>query len=234
MTDQAVSRINKILSTFENSRYLEVGVFKGGTFFGVEAARKVAVDPKFQFPIPQNRNESRFHEVYSDVFFESLDSETRFDVIFLDGLHTFEQTFRDFCNSLRHIQSGSVIILDDTVPNDPYSAHRDQIQAVKAREESGNRSRSWHGDTFKVVLAIHDYFPWLSYATVMDDGNPQTVVWIEPRKSSPAFDRVEQIGHADFFTFRENFSLFNPVSKEELEIILSRHLGSKVKSPELT
>lgn len=226
MTDQAVRRINKILSNFDAPHYLEIGVFKGKTFFEVNAARKVAVDPKFEFSIPQDRNESRFHEVYSDIFFESLHNKTRFDVIFLDGLHTFEQTFRDFCNFINHIHSKSVIILDDTVPNDPYSAHRDQVQAVKAREESGNRSRSWHGDTFKVVLALHDYFPWLSYATVMDDGNPETVVWIEPRKSSPAFNRVEQIGHADFFTFRENFSLFNPVSNEELENILSYHFSS--------
>ena len=41
--------VNRLLSLYEEPRYLEIGVCKGLTFDRVKAPVKVAVDPVFQF-----------------------------------------------------------------------------------------------------------------------------------------------------------------------------------------
>jgi hypothetical protein len=52
----------------------------------------------------------------SDEFFATLRPSKRYDVAFIDGLHTFEQTYRDVINTFAHLRSG-VILIDDTVPS---------------------------------------------------------------------------------------------------------------------
>ncbi|NEP71306.1 MAG: class I SAM-dependent methyltransferase [Okeania sp. SIO2G4] len=50
-----------------------------------------------------------FLEVSSDEFFRSYAKEFEsFDLIYLDGLHTFEQTFRDFCAFLAVAHSKTI------------------------------------------------------------------------------------------------------------------------------
>ena len=46
----------------------------------------------------------------------SLFADHSLDLVYLDGLHTFEQTYRDLCNTLMHAHPATVILVDDTVP----------------------------------------------------------------------------------------------------------------------
>lgn len=64
----------------------------------------------------------------SDTYFSSLAPEVTFDIVFLDGLHTFEQTKADLFNALRHVPRG-VILIDDTVPEDETAALHDLDEA---------------------------------------------------------------------------------------------------------
>ena len=78
------------------------------TFNAIQASRKVAVDPRFRFKVAEARSgdapEAEFHEVPSDEYFGRIaDPDERFHVIFLDGLHTLEQTLRDFTNALEFL-----------------------------------------------------------------------------------------------------------------------------------
>lgn len=61
--------IQALLSLFERSSYLEVGVFRGETFHAVRASQKVAVDPKFEFPLSEREASARYFEEPSDNFF---------------------------------------------------------------------------------------------------------------------------------------------------------------------
>lgn len=231
MTEQTIRRLNWMLDHYNGARYLEVGVFKGVTFSRIQAERKVAVDPKFHFDVPPPSQHADHHETTSDVYFSNIAKDAVFDVVFLDGLHTYEQTFRDFCNTILHVHDKSIIVIDDTIPNDPYSALRDQKLAVESREQHGGKGRSWHGDTYKCVLAIHDFFPAFSYVTVMNDGNPQTVIWRESRNSSPTFGRAEHIGQMDYFDFRRRIALFNPVTNDQMKELVSSRVLSKLAGP---
>jgi len=45
----------------------------------------------------------------SDRFFEELPADKKFKFIFVDGDHSFEQAFRDFTNSYRHLLPGGMV-----------------------------------------------------------------------------------------------------------------------------
>jgi hypothetical protein len=209
-------RINYLATQLKATKYLEVGVAKGRTFFGVRIDRKVAVDPSFQFDVADYRSDSvRFFEVVSDRYFLEHAGAERFDIIFLDGLHTFEQTLRDFCNSLSFSHERTVWVIDDTLPIDVYSAIKEQRKALQARKDAGGQSLAWHGDVYKIVFALHDLFPCFSYCTLSTQGNPQTLIWKCPRRDfSPKYDSLEVVSRLSYFDLRENLSVLNLVSEE--------------------
>src|SRR4051812_7282923 len=103
-------RLNALAKIISASTYLEIGVAKGETFTRVDVPYKVGVDPKFRFNTSECSDENViFYEVTSDLFFSELASEHGpFDLIFLDGLHTFKQTFQDFCASIRYSHANTV------------------------------------------------------------------------------------------------------------------------------
>lgn len=172
--------INGLLALFKSPRYLEIGVSEGETFFAINADRKVAVDPHFLFSKANARRAhsgSQFHEVTSDIYFSKFASQNeRFDLIFLDGLHTFEQTLRDFTNSIRFLAQNGVIVVDDVVPNSYQAALPDQADAFKVKEFTGSTDNSWMGDTFKLVFFIELFFPTYDFRTISDN-HGQAVVW---------------------------------------------------------
>lgn len=205
MLNQRFERLNALAEITSASKYLEVGVANGHTFFRVNVPFKVAVDPKFRFKAEEHADKNTiFHEVTSDEFFTkfALDYE-KFDLIYLDGLHTFEQTFRDFCVSLRHSHEKTIWLLDDTRPISLLSAIPDLQRFRKLRELTGDERPAWMGDIYKVVFAIHDFFPQFNYATFPNHG--QTVVWYETRQDfSPTWNSLEKInrlGYDDFLEF---------------------------------
>lgn len=114
--------IQGLLNLYSNPSYLEVGVNHGITFHAITAARKVAVDPKFNFDVPQARLRpggatSDYHEVPSDDYFANRPAGDMFDVIFLDGLHTFDQTLRDLLNAMTCLKPTGAIVIDDVTPS---------------------------------------------------------------------------------------------------------------------
>jgi hypothetical protein len=208
-------RINELARQMGASTYLEIGVAKGQTFFDVAIPDKTAVDPNFRFDWRAHQTERvRFHQEPSDAYFKKC--QEKFDIVFLDGHHVFEQTFRDCCNALIVTHDKSVIIIDDTVPNDIYSAWPDAQEATKMRQKAGGKSKSWHGDVFKIVYAIHDFFLMLSYCTINTDGNPQTFVWRERREDfRPRFNSLETISRMTWFHMQQNLEVMKFVPEPE-------------------
>lgn len=209
--NHSVRRLSALRDGIGATSYLEVGVFDGSTFNAFDIARKDAVDPKFRFDPGGFAGESvRFFEVPSDDFFLNFAGHSRYDLIFLDGLHTFEQTFRDFCASLAHANDRTVWLIDDILPVDVFSAHPDQAEAVRYRNAGGNPRKAWHGDVYKVVFAIHDFFPTLTFRAIQTGGNHQLVVWTQPRKGfRPCFNSLETISRLDYFTLQRHLDLYS-------------------------
>ena len=134
----------------------------------MRVAERTAVDPVFLFDIAERASEDTiFAQTTSDEFFAELPAAKQYDLIFIDGLHTFEQTYRDLCNCLLHSHWRTPILIDDTLPSDVYSSLRDPGQTQAFRDAARSESSAWHGDTFKVVFAIHDFHLGLDYRTIV-------------------------------------------------------------------
>lgn len=205
--------------------YLEVGVDQGVTFRDITVADKTGVDPHLKVRASSLEGPgSRIATVTSDEYFSQLDPGSLFDLVFLDGLHLYEQTYRDFCNTLLHTHRRSVIVIDDTLPSDAYSAMRDQGLAVGLRRaEQGRRNpwrrgdQSWHGDVFKVVFAIHDFHPGFDYATITGSGNPQTLVWrSRDFDRRPRFDSFESIARLTYFDLLAHEDVLRTATEDEV------------------
>jgi hypothetical protein len=215
----AARRLLKIAAHIDARSYVEIGVAKGSTFNRVAFPRKVAVDPTFRFNVEEFQEDGvEFVQKTSDDFFLTRDPPATFDLVFLDGLHRFEQTFRDFCNSLSCAHSRTVWLIDDVWPVDVFSSLHDYADAVDFRRKAGVTAHAygWHGDVYKVVLMIHDFFPSLSYVTISTGGNPQTIVWRSPRTSfTPVFQNAEAITRVGYFDLMKLEKIINLMPEAE-------------------
>jgi hypothetical protein len=214
---RSASRLNSLAHALNASSYLEVGVWRGDTFLGIDAPERIGVDPNFQFDTSAYADDhTRFVASTFDSFFAELGPEVFFDLVFLDGLHTFEQTYRDLCSALLHSHPRTVILVDDTVPVDIYSSLPTHAKTLRWRKRSGSDSLAWHGDVNKVVLAIRDFHVGLEYRTITGSGNPQTLVWRSHAiERVPAFHTFEAISRATWFDLMDNFQLLQPCNERE-------------------
>jgi hypothetical protein len=79
----------------------------------------------------------------SDEFFSS--NTKMFDVVFIDGLHIYDQVSRDFFNSLKFLKDGGIIILHDMLPRVPSEA----IVPIP-----NGKSINWLGDVWRLSFDL--------------------------------------------------------------------------------
>jgi hypothetical protein len=212
-------RINALLRGLPGAeRYLEVGVARGRTLQNVDVEVRWGVDPAPRFDVSRLPKGLEFFEETSDAFFQHLATDTYFDLVFLDGLHTFEQTYRDLLNTLAHLRDGAVLI-DDTVPLDEASAIPDWAESMARRRELGLKGKQWHGDVWKLVLCMDRHMPDLDFRTIVGSGNPQTLVWlkqpaIEVAQPDDAFADLAELSYGEVFADGVP-SAFRPCSEDE-------------------
>lgn len=105
--------INNIIDKYNlnNPRYLEIGVWYGGTFKYVNTNLKDGIDPA-QYCECEYVN----YRMTSDDFFKNS-INGKYDIIFIDGLHTAYQVSKDIYNSINNLNEGGWIVLDDVFPH---------------------------------------------------------------------------------------------------------------------
>jgi len=127
----SASRINKLLVYTRGKNYLEIGVNYGFTFEGVKADYKLGVDPQkkfFSFGSGHHLKDN------SDNFFKS--NTSKFDLIFIDGLHEYKQVLRDIVNSLNSLSRDGIVLIDDVYPTD-FNAAAKSWELFNAQEKHG-------------------------------------------------------------------------------------------------
>jgi hypothetical protein len=194
--------LNRIAAKTGARTYLEIGVAAGETFAEVSVPLKHAVDPNFLFDHRSRETEkARYFPLTSDAFFESQDALARYDLMFVDGLHTFDQTLIDLINCLNRATPTSVIVVDDVMPVDIWSSLANQELAYSFRRQYGAAMHyAWHGDVYKIPFFVAHYLPAFEYRTMNDQDNFRTVLWRGPRARRPAGPRpnLEQISRLGF------------------------------------
>ena len=144
-----VGIVQRELDRFRRPRYLEIGVNVGVLFLHVRARRKVGVDPVPRIPAWKrlaHANTALRGELLpmtSDEYFAST-GET-FDVVFVDGLHTFEQSLRDVENALEHLGPDGVVLVHDCNPADAVAGGPDP-------EATG--TEGWNGEVWKTIVHL--------------------------------------------------------------------------------
>lgn len=221
----SVRRLSWLAQQLGCSSYLEIGVSTGATLLALTMAERVGVDPNFQFDWQKQdgRDGVQLHACSSDAFFASLPSEKRFDLIFVDGLHTYEQAYRDILHALCHSHDRSVIVIDDTMPSDVFSTLRSHQACINARRAFTNDvDASWHGDVFKVLPLLVAFHPDLRLVSLRDGGNPQTLLWRpplpqpeDPLRTLQAMAGVENLAAVNFLWILDNIELWNVVSEAD-------------------
>jgi len=125
-----ISFINNAVKNFKNCKYLEIGCNHNKCFHSIFAENKVGIDPVRGGNI----------RTTSDGFF--LHNSIVFDVIFIDGLHTYEQIRKDVQNSLNFLNINGFIFLHDLTPRNYLEENVPRLQPV------------WTGDVWKVAIEL--------------------------------------------------------------------------------
>ena len=139
--------------------YLEIGTC-GGESLRQVACDALCIDPGFA--VAQNvllrRTRSFFFQMPSDDFFRDHAVETflpqGLDLAFLDGLHHFEATLRDFINVERAAHRRTVVLVHDCLP-----PHLDMTSRVP-------RAVMWTGDVWRLLPIFKKYRPDLRVAAL--------------------------------------------------------------------
>ncbi len=172
--------LQSFLGLYDEPSYLEIGVNQGHTFQNVKAKTKVAVDPDFLFDLNEaslKDPSAEFIVATSDIFFEEIMGDRKkFDVIFIDGLHTFDQVLRDILNSISCLNEGGVIVVDDVIPSDYAASVGDIPTMAEIRKAIGSPTFDWMGDVFKAVFFVESFLRTFSYATIREN-HGQMVMW---------------------------------------------------------
>jgi hypothetical protein len=223
-------RIARIGEFLRARFYLEVGVNRGKTFNRLKFEHKVAVDPRFRFDTQEFAAEGvDFFDGTSDDFFASKPASELFDVVFLDGMHTFHQTLKDFVCSMACSHERTVWLIDDVIPLDYYGSLPDQGHGIKLRRsETTATTGNWTGDVYKLMFAIHDFFPALNYVVIVGGGPEQMLIWKEGRVGyKPILDSLEAIDRLSYADFVRLLPDLNRVSEDEAIAMLAASFRSR-------
>jgi hypothetical protein len=158
--------------------YLEIGCAENLLFDTVAAARKVGVDPA----------RGGTHRMTSDAFF-AVNSET-FDVVFIDGLHVYDQARRDVANAMAVVPPGGWIALHDMFPRDWIEEHVPQISTSR-----------WTGDPWKVAFELA-VSPDVDFRLVAIDHGVGIVRVL--KEGAVLADRGAELGEKRFAWFRDH------------------------------
>jgi hypothetical protein len=125
-----IALVNLLVSKQQNPAYLEIGCQSNTLFDSVPANIKTGIDPVSGGNV----------RATSDVFFER--NTQLYDVIFIDGLHTYEQVQKDVINSIRFLKPGGYVALHDMLPGSWLEHHVPRLNGI------------WTGDVWKVAFEL--------------------------------------------------------------------------------
>lgn len=117
--------IKSIIEKIKAKSYLEIGCKDDYVFSKIDLETKVGVDPHSGGTL----------KTTSDNFFKL--NRQKFDVIFIDGDHSYGQVKRDVYNSINCLNKNGIIILHDLLP----TSRKDTVQTN-------------HGDAWRISFDL--------------------------------------------------------------------------------
>jgi len=117
--------VQRIIDLKNYRSYLEIGTFMDELFSKIKCKKKIGVDP---FSGGNTR-------MTSDYFFKQ--NKEKFDCIFVDGLHHYDQVKKDIENSINCLNENGILLMHDCLP---ISISAQSIPRTEV---------NWNGDVWK-------------------------------------------------------------------------------------
>jgi hypothetical protein len=141
--------INYLIAKRNYKSYLEIGVDNGKNYQQIVCENKYCVDPYFLNNSDDVKKEEDIPSfvtwrMTSDEMFDTIKKSVKFDIIFIDGLHTEEQVGKDIINSLKHLNVGGCIVVHDCLPPNENAQIVPRIQGL------------WCGDVWKAITMLKE------------------------------------------------------------------------------
>lgn len=160
-----ITFIQEIINRKKAKTYLEVGVAGGDIFLKIRAKNKIAVDPKFMISKKRKIRSilkyfpnifNKYYEVTSDDFFKTNLSIFTYDldVVFIDGLHTYNQSLKDAQNCLRFLKEDGIIIMHDCNPPFASAAYPAMSWEHAESLQLAGWTGAWCGDVWKTIAYL--------------------------------------------------------------------------------
>jgi hypothetical protein len=185
--------IKELIDKTQAKSYLEVGLGNRVHFNAVPVEDKWGVSPDAK------PDDARIFQAPSDIFFKSLcPPEKRFDVIFIDGLHRYEQVVRDLVHSLAVLAPGGFIAIHDIDPTN---------KNFKVYSENKNPG-AWVGDTWKILPHVHfemrklPYYALQKWPGMLVVSNPDQFADFEITYPFADYSREALLGTLHYFNWK--------------------------------
>tara|TARA_B100000029_G_scaffold485842_1_gene539568 strand:- start:4057 stop:4737 length:681 start_codon:yes stop_codon:yes gene_type:complete len=186
--------IQKIIDKKKYENYLEIGCDKDSNFSKIKAKTKVGVDPVSGGNIKKT----------SDEYFKT--NTKKFDCIFIDGLHIYEQARKDIINSIKFLDTNGVIILHDCLPTKIWNQIVPKIYG------------HWNGDVWKAIVEARTMKHIDTYTCKADHG--LGIILKRPNRNLLTLNtnNFKKLKFKDYYTNHKNF--MNLIEVSDLDRVL--------------
>ncbi len=157
--------------------YLEIGCDKNQLFSKVNIDNKIGVDPVSGGNVRKT----------SDDFFK--ENKSSFDIVFIDGLHTYEQVKRDILNSVNFLLDEGIILVHDCMPD---SLGKQAVPRYKMQ---------WNGNVWKAIVDLRQQENLEIYTCEIDQG----IAIITKKKNTSILKLDKPINKIKFKDYFNNY-----------------------------
>ena len=185
--------VKYLIDKYKYTDYLEIGCDQDQLFSKVQIQNKIGVDPVSGGNVRKT----------SDDFFK--DNNRKFDIVFIDGLHTYQQVKKDILNSINCLNNNGVILVHDCMPD---SLSKQAVPRYRML---------WNGDVWKAIVDLRQDENLEIYTCEMDQG----IGVIRNKKNSSILEINKPINHLKFKDYFNNYKEYlRVVSIDNLKKII--------------
>ena len=169
--------IEYLINKYEYSDYLEIGCDQDQLFSKVRIKNKTGVDPI---------NGGNIRKT-SDEFFR--ENKKKFDIIFIDGLHIYNQVKKDILNSISCLKEEGIVLVHDCMPD---SLSKQAVPRYRM---------SWNGDVWKAIVDLRQNENLEIYTCKIDQG----IGVIKKKRNSSILKIEKNIKDLKFKDYYKNY-----------------------------
>jgi hypothetical protein len=205
--------IQRAINKLNGQRYLEIGVDDGVCFCAISVPEKIGVDPIRAAPLviaEATKPGVRYFALTSDEFFEKMADEALakgVDVVFIDGLHTYQQAYQDCMNALKYLNPGGVILLHDCLPISEEEAQiASSYEDAKRINRASNWNSNWLGDVWKAIIRLRaQHYDLDTCVLDCDHGLGVVVKGKNNSKLDLSIEQIEMMEFADLVANKKQY-----------------------------